>query len=121
MRPPPIFFSKRLRNHRAQRLRQHRTHHLFFGRREHVDNTVDGLRRRTGMQSTEHQVTGFGRGQRKTNGLEVTQLTNQDNIGVFAQRRAQCLVEAKRVAMNFALVDQATFWIHAQIRSDPQS
>src|ERR1044071_6995246 len=34
---------QRLRDRRAQRLGQHRADHLLLGRREHVDDTVDGL------------------------------------------------------------------------------
>jgi hypothetical protein len=59
------------------------------------------------MQRAEHQVAGFGRGQRQADGLEVAHFADQDDVGIFAQRRAQRLAEAQRVAVHFALVDQA--------------
>ena len=43
---PSLVLQQRLRDHRAQRLREHRAHHLLLRRREHVDDAVDGLRRR---------------------------------------------------------------------------
>jgi hypothetical protein len=98
---------QRLRDHRAQRLGQHRAHHRLFAGREHVDDAVDGLGRRTGVQGAEHQMAGFGRGQRQADGFQVAHFADQDVVGVFAQRRAQRLVEAVRVAVHFALVDQA--------------
>ena len=58
------------------------------------------------MQRAENQVTGFSRGQRQANRLEVAQLADQDDVGIFTQRRTQRLVEAQRIAMNFALIDQ---------------
>src|SRR5688572_1208394 len=42
---------QRLGNRRAQRLGQHGPHHFLFRRRKHVDDTVDGLGRRAGVQS----------------------------------------------------------------------
>src|SRR5690606_2509783 len=50
---------QRLRDHRAQRLGQHRAHHRLLAGGEHVDDAVDGLGRRTGVQGAEHQVAGF--------------------------------------------------------------
>ncbi len=59
------------------------------------------------MHGREHQMTGFCGGQREANGFQIAQLADQDEVGVFAQRRAQRFVEAMRVAVHFALVDQA--------------
>ena len=60
-----------------------------------------------GMQRGEHQVSGFRGGQRQADGFDVAHFADQDVVGVLAQRRTQRLVEAVRVAMHFALVDQA--------------
>jgi hypothetical protein len=95
-----------LRDRRAQRLGKHGTHHFLLRRREHVDDTVDGLRGRARVQCAEHQVAGFGGGQRQADGLQVAHFADQDDVGVFAQRRAQRFAEAERVAMHFALVHQ---------------
>ena len=37
----------------------------------------------------ENQVTGFSRGQRQPNRLEVAKLADQDHVRVFTQGRAQ--------------------------------
>ena len=95
-----------LRDDGAQRLRQHRPDHFLLCSREHVDDTVDGLRGRTGVQRAENQVSGFRGGERQADGLEVTQLADQDDVGVFTQSRTQRLVEAERVAVNFSLIDE---------------
>ncbi len=56
------------------------------------------------MQGAEHQVTGLGGGQRQPDGLQVAHLADQDDVGVLAQGRAQRLIEAERIASDFALV-----------------
>src|SRR5512139_659443 len=98
---------QRLRDHRAQRFRQHRAHHLLLGRREHVDHAVDGLGGGRGVQGAEHQVAGFGGGQREADGFQVAQFADQDDVGVFPQRAAQGVGERQRVRADLALVDQA--------------
>ena len=55
----------------------------------------------------EHQVAGLGGGQRGGDGLQVAHLADEDHVGVLAQRGAQALGEARGVAAQLALVDQA--------------
>ena len=98
---------QRLRDHRAQRFRQHRAHHVLLCGREHVDDAVDGLGRRARVQGAEHQVAGLGGGQRQADRLQVAHFTDQHDVGILAQRRAQRFGEAERVAVHLALVDQA--------------
>ncbi len=98
---------KRLRDDGADRLREHRAHHLLFRRREHVDDAVDGLRRRRGVQRAEHQVTGFGAGERQADRLQIAHLAHQDHVRVLAQRAAQRVRERQGVRADLALVDQA--------------
>ena len=38
--------------------------------------------------------------------LQITHLTNQNNIRVLSQRGAQRFVKSKRVSMNLTLIDQ---------------
>src|SRR5678815_2734657 len=45
---------------------------------EHVDDAVDGLGGRRGVQGGEHQVAGLGRGQRQADGLDVAHFADQD-------------------------------------------
>ncbi len=61
------------------------------------------------MQRAEHQVAGFGGGERQADGLQVAHFADQHHVRVFAQRRTQRLGEAERVAMHFALVHEAAF------------
>ncbi len=61
------------------------------------------------MQRAEHQVAGLGRGQRQADGLQVAHFADQHHVRVFAQRRPQCLGEAERISMHFALVHEAAF------------
>ncbi|MNN08727.1 hypothetical protein D3C81_1215890 [compost metagenome] len=96
-----------LGNHRLQRFGKHRANHGFFFGGEHVDDTVDGLGRRGGVQGAEYQVAGFRRGQRQADGFQVAHFADQDDVRVFPQRRTQRLVEAEGVAVHLALVDQA--------------
>jgi len=65
------------------------------------------FRRARGVQRAEHEVPGFGGGQREADRFQVAQLADQDRVRVLAQRRAQRVVEAQRVRADLALVDQA--------------
>jgi hypothetical protein len=103
--PAADLFHQRLRDHRAQRLGQHRADHVLLGRREDVDDAVDGLGRGDRVQGAEHQVAGLGRGQGQADGLQVAHLADQDDVGILAQGRAQRLVEAEGVTVHLALVD----------------
>jgi hypothetical protein len=96
-----------LRDHRLQRLGEHRAHHGLFAGREHVDDAVDRLCGGRRMQGAKHEMPRFRGGQRQADGFQVAQLADEDVVGIFAQRRTQRLVEAMRVAMHFALVDEA--------------
>src|SRR5207249_9937349 len=71
--PPSTLFpyTTLFRSTGADRLREHRAHHLLFSRREHVDDAVDGLRRRRGVQGAEHQVAGLGAGRSEEHTSEL--------------------------------------------------
>src|ERR1043165_5936174 len=75
--------------------------------REHVDDAVDGLDRRRGVQRGEGQVTGLGQGQPGLDGLLVTHFADQHHVRVLAQDAPQRGVEALGVGADLALVDQA--------------
>src|SRR5205807_9864215 len=62
-------------------------------------------------QRAEHQMTGLGGGERQADGLQVAHLADQDHIRILAQRRAQRLAEAERVAMHLALVDETALGV----------
>ena len=95
-----------LRADPLQRRRELHSHLLLLVRREHVDHTVDRLRRVLGVQGREHEVTGLRRGQRGRDRLEVTHFTDEDDVGVLAQHVLQRVGEGVRVLPHLALVDQ---------------
>src|SRR3546814_1940520 len=51
-------------------------------------------------------MSSLGCSQREADRFEVAHFTDEDDVRVLTQRRAQRLVETERVAVNFALVDQ---------------
>jgi hypothetical protein len=72
-----------------------------------VDDAVDGLHRRVGVQRRERQVTGFGDGQRGLDRLEVSHLTDQHHVRVLPQDVLQRCLEALGVGADLALVHHA--------------
>ena len=79
----------------------------LLGGREHVDHTVDRLRRALRVQRREHEVPGLGGGQRSRDRLEVAHFADEDDVGIFAQGRAKRLGERRRVRAELALVHDA--------------
>ncbi len=70
-----------------------------------VDDAVDGLRGRVGVQGSEGQVAGFGDAQGGLDGFEISHLTDQDDVGVLTQNRSEGVGEGQGVGVQFALVD----------------
>jgi hypothetical protein len=79
---------------------------LLLGR-EDVDDAVDRLRGRLGVQGGEHEVPGLRRGQRGRHRLEVAHLADEDHIGVLTQSGLQRQREVLGVSADLALVDDA--------------
>ena len=77
---------------------------LLLGR-EDVDDPVDRLGGRLGVQRGEDEVAGLGRGQRRGDRLQVAHLADQDHVGVLPQGRLQPEGEVDRVGADLALVD----------------
>ena len=77
---------------------------LLLGR-EDVDDAVDRLRGRLGVQGGEDEVAGLGRGQRGGDRLQVAHLADQDHVGVLSQGGAQAEGEVRGVGADLALVD----------------
>ena len=61
------------------------------------------------MKRAEHKVARFRRGDGERDRLEVAHFADHDDIGIFAQRAAQCRAERTRVRVHFALGDVAAF------------
>ena len=72
---------------------------------EDVDDPVDRLGGVVGVQGGEHQVAGLGHGEGDLDRLDVTHLTDQENVGVLPQGRAECPVERGAVKPDLPLAD----------------
>ena len=94
-----------LGHHALQRGAQLDTDLVLLVGREHVDDPVDGGRGVLGVQGGEDEVASLGRGQGGGDGLEVAELTDQDDVGVLAQDPAERLGERIGVRAHLALAD----------------
>ena len=65
------------------------------------------LHRVVGVQCSEDDRALFGGGQGHRDGLEVTHLADQDQVGILAARGPQGVGKGLRVGADLALVDQA--------------
>ena len=106
---------QRLTDDAFEHERQLRPDLALLVRRKDVDDAVDRLRRGVGVQRAERQVARLGDAQRRFDGLQVAQLADQDDVGVFAERGAQRHREALCVAVYLALVDEASLcgWMYS--------
>jgi hypothetical protein len=105
--PPPGLRQQRLTDDPFEHERQLRADLRLLAGRKDVDDAVDRLRRRVGVQRSERQVAGLGDLQRGFDGFEVAHFADEHDVGVLAERRAQRVAEALRVAVHLALVDEA--------------
>src|SRR3989454_2590906 len=74
---------------------------LLMGR-EHVDDAVDALHRRIGVQRGERQMPRLGDRQRGGDGLEIAHFADQHDIGVLPQRVFERRGEAVGVGADLA-------------------
>src|SRR5206468_1867419 len=79
---------------------------LLVGR-EHVDDAVDALHRRIGVQRGERQMPRLGDRQRGGDGLEVAHLADQHDVGILPQGVLEGGGEAVGVGPDLALVHDA--------------
>src|SRR6266487_1665825 len=98
---------ERLRQHALEHERELRAHLRLLVRREHVDDTVDRLGGRVGVQRRKRQVAGLGDRQRRLNRLEIAHFADQHDVGVLAQRVLERGLEAVGIGPHLALVDDA--------------
>ena len=59
------------------------------------------------MNRTEHQVPGFGGVNRRHKSFFVTQLADENDIGIFANRVFHADAKINDIDADFALIDQA--------------
>ena len=73
--------------------------------REEIDDPVDRLRRRGGVQGREDEVPGLGRRQGREHRLRVAHLPDEDDIGVLAENHPHGAGERLGVESDLSLVD----------------
>ena len=117
---PSAVRARRLADDALQGAGQLDAHLLLLVRREHVDDAVDRLRGVLRVQGGEDEVAGLGGGQRDRDGLEVTHLADQDDVGVLAQHVLEGVGEGVGVLPHLALVDHAGLVACAGTRSGPR-
>src|SRR5262249_37216306 len=79
---------------------------LLLGR-EHVNDTVYGFGGTGSMKGSEDQVTGAGSDQGQFDGFKVAQLTDQDDVRIFAQSSAQSRSKGFGMYARFPMIYQA--------------
>ena len=107
MRPPPRLRHQALGDEGAERRRQPGADRLLIADVEGADDAVHGARRVDGVQGREHEVAGFGGGQRDLHRFAVAHLADEDHLRRLPQRRPQGQRERRRVAVQLALVHGA--------------
>ena len=96
-----------LRDHGQQALRQEALGLFALLDGQRIDDAVDGLGCRGGVQRAEHQVAGFRGRHGHGNRFRVAQLADQDHVRVFAHGRAHAFGERRDVRAQLALDDLA--------------
>ncbi len=99
---------QRLTDDPFEHQRQLHPHLRLLVRREDVDDAVDGRRRRVGVQRRKRQVARFRNPQRRLDRLQIAHFADQDDVRILTQRRPQRVGEVLGVAVDLALVHQAT-------------
>ena len=94
-----------LRDDAPQHLRERCADLQLLVRREEVDDAVDRLLRIDRVEGREHEVTRLRRLESRTHGLDVTHLTDEDDVRVLAHRGTQRRREVLRVLTHLALRD----------------
>src|SRR5213592_2005947 len=98
---------QRLGDDTLEHERQLGAHLRLLVRREHVDDAVDALHRRIGVQRGEREMPRLGNRQRGGDGLEVAHIVDQHDVVVLPQRVFERSGEAVGVGPDLALVYDA--------------
>ena len=96
-----------LRDDAVQRLGQHDADLRLAVGGKLIDHAVDRRRRGRRVQRAEHEVAGLRRLDGDRHRLEIAHLADEHDVRIFAQRRAQRVLERVGVRAHLALVDQA--------------
>ena len=100
---------QRLRNDAENRCRELRTNLVLLIRGKRVDDSVNRALGAGRMQRTEHNVSGFGRGDGGFDGFQVAHFADENHVGILPERAANRLRETRHVDADLALVDRRHF------------
>ena len=98
---------KTLAEDTAKALRDHGANLGLLAGGEHVEDAVECRGGVAGVHGADDQVTGLGGGDGHLDGGQVAELTDDDDIGIFAQGGAQGAAEGGRVLADLTLGDIA--------------
>src|SRR5580700_3342235 len=96
-----------LRDDATQGRGEHGAHVRLLVGREHVHHAVHRGRGAVGVQRAHDQNAHLRGGDGDAHGLKIAQLSDQDHVRVFAQRRVDSRGEAPAVNTDLALADKA--------------
>src|SRR5687768_14910187 len=78
---------------------------LFLGL-EHTENTIDGSSGIDRVQSTHHQMSGFGSAQCNLYRGAVAHFADEDDLGSLTERGAQTAGEVIEIGAELPLIDR---------------
>jgi len=76
---------------------------LLFVRGEGVDDPIDGLGGRVGVQRSKNEQAGLGRRQRHPDRLEISHLADEETVRIFANGRFDAFGEIRDIGSDLAL------------------
>ena len=103
----PQLGQQTLADHAAEHAGEDRANLLLLGGREELDHPADRLGGVDGVHRREDEVARLGRLERGLGSLGVTELADQDHVGVLAQHAPDRSEERLGVEPDLALVDDA--------------
>src|SRR5580658_4799143 len=74
-------------------------------RGKNIEDAGDGLRGIVCVDGRQHEVPGFGSGERCSHGFAITHFSYQDYVGILTQYRAYRLRERRSVMANLDLLN----------------
>ncbi len=84
-------------------------------RREHIHDTVDGLRRIRRVQGRKHEVTRLRECQSERDALEIAHLANHHEVRILTEHMLEAFRKRDEVAPEFALTDEALLRIEEEL------
>ncbi len=102
-------FKQGLRHDRLQGIGQGRSDLLLLLIGEHIDHAIDRFVSALRVHRTEYEMPGRGRFDREADGFQIPQFSNENDIGVFPQGRAQGGGEGFGMGTDLPVIDETIF------------